>query len=107
LLTIKDNAAIASGTRILTEDSSYINVGGRSYSAPVVIGENTNLGMNCIILPGVTIGKNSIIGAGSVVVDSIPPNSVAVGNPAKVLTSVEIGKFILKEKMKNASEKQK
>ena len=40
--------------------------------------------MNCTILPGVTIGDNSVIGAGSVVTKDIPNNSVAVGNPAKV-----------------------
>jgi acetyltransferase-like isoleucine patch superfamily enzyme len=51
---------------------------------PVIIEDNVFIGMNCTILKGVTIGKNSVIGANSVVVTSIPSNSVAMGNPCKV-----------------------
>lgn len=51
----------------------------------VTLEENVWVGMGCIILKGVTIGKNSVIAAGSVVVNSIPPNCLAGGNPAKVL----------------------
>lgn len=54
-------------------------------SKPVVIGNNVWIGELCSILPGVTIGENSIIGANSVVTKSIPANSIAVGNPAKVI----------------------
>ncbi len=43
-----------------------------------------SVGASCTILPGVTIGDNCVIGAGSVVVKSIPQNAIAVGNPAKV-----------------------
>ena len=56
---------------------------------PVKIGKKVWIGSNCTILPGVKIGDNSIIGAGSVVVKSIPANSIAVGNPAKVIKNVE------------------
>ena len=52
--------------------------------SPVKIGINAWIGANCTILPGVTIGDNCVIGAGSVVVKSIPQNAIAVGNPAKV-----------------------
>ena len=52
---------------------------------PVKIGKNVWIGANCTILPGVTIGDNSVIGAGSVVVKSIAANVVAVGNPAQVV----------------------
>ena len=55
------------------------------YTAPVNIGDNCWIGANVTICPGVTIGKNSVIGAGSVVVHDIPANCVAVGNPARVL----------------------
>lgn len=44
--------------------------------------------MNAIILPGVTIGENCVIGAGSIVTKDIPANSVAVGNPARVISSI-------------------
>ena len=54
-------------------------------SKPVVIGNNVWIGELCSILPGVTIGENSIIGSNSVVTKSIPANSIAAGNPAKVI----------------------
>ncbi|WP_086350565.1 sugar O-acetyltransferase [Candidatus Enterococcus clewellii] len=58
------------------------------YSDPVVIEENCWIGANTTICPGVTIGKNSVIGAGSIVTKDIPENSVAVGNPCKVLREI-------------------
>lgn len=57
----------------------------RTYALPVKIEDNVWIGGGVIILPGVTIGKNSVIGAGSVVTRSIPENSVAFGNPCKVI----------------------
>lgn len=54
-------------------------------SAPVNIGDSVWLGESVIVLPGVTIGNNAIVGAGSVVTTDIPANAVAVGNPAKVI----------------------
>jgi acetyltransferase-like isoleucine patch superfamily enzyme len=54
-------------------------------SKPVVIEDNVFLGFNCIVLKGVTIGRNSVIGANSVVVSNIPANSLAMGNPCKLL----------------------
>ena len=51
----------------------------------VVIGKNVWIGANSVILPGVKIGNNSVIGAGSIVTEDVPPLSVAVGNPAKVI----------------------
>jgi maltose O-acetyltransferase len=52
---------------------------------PIVIEDNVWLGGGAIVLPGVTIGTNSVIGAGAVVTKDVPPNVVAVGNPAKVI----------------------
>ncbi|WP_308303877.1 DapH/DapD/GlmU-related protein, partial [Vibrio parahaemolyticus] len=51
------------------------------------IHDNVWLGEGVFVMPGVTIGKNSIIGAGSVVTKSIPENVIAVGNPAKIIKS--------------------
>ncbi len=58
------------------------------YNMPVHIGKNCWLGAGVIVLPGVTIGDNTVIGAGSVVTKDIPANCVAVGNPCKVLREI-------------------
>lgn len=57
---------------------------------PVVIEEEAHIGANSVVLAGVTIGKRTQIGAGSVVTKDIPPFSVAVGNPAKVIKKYNI-----------------
>ncbi|MCM1135259.1 MAG: sugar O-acetyltransferase [Clostridium sp.] len=59
------------------------------YTDPVTIGDNCWIGAGSVICPGVTIGENSVIGAGSVVVKDIPANSVAVGNPCRVVRAFE------------------
>ena len=53
--------------------------------APVFIGDNVFIGAGTIVLKGVTIGNNSVIGAGSVVTKNVPENSIAAGNPARVI----------------------
>lgn len=58
------------------------------YNLPIHIGKNCWLGAGVIVLPGITIGDNSVIGAGSVVTKDIPANVVAVGNPCKVLRPI-------------------
>lgn len=58
------------------------------YNMPVNIGKNCWLGAGVIVLPGVTIGDNSVIGAGSVVTKDIPSNVIAVGNPCRVLREI-------------------
>ncbi len=58
------------------------------YNLPVHIERNAWIGGGCFIMPGVTIGENSIIGAGSVVTKDIPANVIAVGTPAKVLRPI-------------------
>ena len=59
-----------------------------TYSAPIVLGKNVWIGSNATILQGVTIGDNSVIGAGAVVAQDIPANAVAVGVPAKVIRHI-------------------
>lgn len=58
------------------------------YSFPITIGDNVWIGGNVIILPGVSIGENSVIGAGSVVTRDIPANVVAFGSPCKVYREI-------------------
>lgn len=58
------------------------------YNIPVHIGKNCWLGAGVIVLPGVTIGDNTVIGAGSIVTKDIPANVVAVGNPCRVLRQI-------------------
>lgn len=58
------------------------------FNIPIHIGKNVWLGAHSVVLPGVSIGENSVIGAGSVVCKDIPANVVAVGNPCKVLRPI-------------------
>mgnify|MGYP000956399363 CR=1 FL=1 len=54
---------------------------------PIIIGNNVWIGASAVILPGVSVGEGSVVGAGSIVAKDIPPYSIAVGNPAKVIRS--------------------
>lgn len=91
---IGDHTMISSGCCIssinheLSSRNRYSSQEGDS--APVVIGKNVWLGMNVVVLPGVSIGDNSIIGAGSVLTRSVPSNEIWVGNPAKFVKKIEV-----------------
>lgn len=61
---------------------------GLEYAKPIKVGDNVWFGGNVCVLPGVTIGSNVVIGAGSVVTKDIPSNVVAVGNPCKVIRKI-------------------
>lgn len=61
---------------------------GCQFNMPIHIGRNCWLGAGVIVLPGVTIGDNTVIGAGSVVTKDIPANVVAVGNPCRILREI-------------------
>jgi acetyltransferase-like isoleucine patch superfamily enzyme len=91
-LTIGDAVGIGPGVRIIT--STHTDPGwerpimdGDIVFAPVVIGDGTDLGVGCTILPGVTIGRGVQVGAGAVVAEDLPDYAVAAGVPARVLRS--------------------
>jgi acetyltransferase-like isoleucine patch superfamily enzyme len=87
---IGNNCHITYGCVILSHDYTARILGKEkdSEGGKVVIGNNVFIGVNSVILPNVTIGDNSIIGAGSVVNRDIPPNVIAAGNPVQILRNL-------------------
>ncbi len=80
------NVTVASAGHPLDPD---LRRQGYQYNLPVRIGKNCWIGAGVVIVPGITIGDNVVIGAGSVVTKDLPSNVVAVGNPCRVLRSIE------------------
>lgn len=90
-ITIGNNVYIAPNVCIITEEHAMDvkqRVEGLEYTHPVTIGDNVWICVGAIVLPGVTIGSNSVIGAGSIVTKDIPSNSLAVGNPCQVIRTL-------------------
>ena len=93
ILSIGDHVTVAGGVQFVTHDGGVwvfrekepdIDVFG-----PIKIGNNVFIGFNSILMPGVTVADNVVIGAGSVVVSDVPPNSVVAGVPAKVIKTID------------------
>ena len=83
-ISIGNNVRVGANT--LISDSDWHSEDSRiGIPTPVIIGDNVWLGVNVIVLKGVNIGSNTIIGAGSVVTHDIPPDTIAAGNPCKVI----------------------
>jgi maltose O-acetyltransferase len=89
LISIGDNCIICPNVRLIAHDASTKYFLGFTKIGKIEILDNCFIGDSSIILPGVTIGPNTIVGAGSLVTHTLPPNVVAVGNPARVLSTVE------------------
>ncbi|CAM3828426.1 maltose acetyltransferase domain-containing protein [Rahnella victoriana] len=90
-VTIGDNVMFAPNVTLATAGHPIdpdIRITGQQFSLPIVIEDNVWLGTGVIVNPGVTIGRNSVIGAGSVVTKSIPPDVVAAGVPCRVLRPI-------------------
>lgn len=89
-ISIGDNVILAPRVHVLAHDASTKIFLNYTRVANTVIGNNVFIGANSVVLPGVTIGNNVVIGAGSVVSTDIPDNSVAVGNPARVVKPLSV-----------------
>lgn len=90
-VTIGDNVFIAPNVALYAAGHPVHPMSrnsGYEYGAPITIGDNVWIGGNTVILPGVTVGSGCVIGAGSVVTRDIPPNSIAAGNPCRVLREI-------------------
>jgi acetyltransferase-like isoleucine patch superfamily enzyme len=92
-ISIGRNCLIAANVTILDSDGHGLLPAERALvnpvSKPIIIEDNVWIGINAIVLKGVRIGQNSVIGAGSVVTRDVPPNCVVAGNPAQVIRSLD------------------
>ncbi len=95
---IGDNTLIGGNTKIFDNDFHPLEIEPRNQNdvesiavKPVVIGKNCFIGCNALILKGVVLGDGCVVGAGAVVSGTFPENSVIVGNPARVVKTIEQG----------------
>ncbi|MFV0305065.1 MAG: acyltransferase [Moheibacter sp.] len=88
-IVLGNNVGISSGCAIVSANHNNENHSIHDDAPPIKIGNNVFIYANSVVLPGVQIGDNVIIGAGSVVTKDIPSNSIAVGNPCKVIKQKE------------------
>jgi|SRR5665647_1555446 len=94
-ITIEDDVLLGCCVNFYVNNHDFsnpsipINDQGHLDSKPIVVQKGSWIGANTTILPGVTIGKNAVLGAGSVATKSIPDNVIAAGNPARVLNTIE------------------
>lgn len=100
LIEIGNNVTFSIRVTVLAHDASTKKSLGYTKIGRVIIGDNVFVGANATILPNVTIGDNSVIGANSVVSKHVPTNSVVVGNPARVICSLDEFKNKNSERMK-------
>lgn len=84
---IGSHVMVGAGTRIGDRDDHSDRLGTKD--APVEIADNVFIGMDCIVLKGVSIGENAVIAAGSIVTKDIPANSVAAGVPCRVIRTTK------------------
>lgn len=89
LITIGEDTGLSPGAVVMAHDASMRLHMGFTRIARVVIGNRVFVGAGAIIVPGTRIGDDSIVGAGAVVRGYVPPGSLVVGNPAKVVSDVE------------------
>jgi maltose O-acetyltransferase len=89
LISLGDNCTICPNVRMIAHDASTKKILGFTKMGRIDIKDDCFIGDSAIILPNTTIGPRSIVGAGSVVTKNVPPNMIAAGNPARIISSVE------------------
>jgi maltose O-acetyltransferase len=92
-ITIGDDVQIGTNVQLLTPTHPVDPEPRRAKweaARPITIGDNVWLGSGAIVLAGVSIGENTVVGAGAVVTRSLPANVVAVGNPARVVRTIDV-----------------
>ena len=89
LISIGARTTIAPSVKLIAHDASTKRHVGYSRFGRVDIGEDCFIGHSSIVMPGVTIGNRSVVGAGSVVTKDVPPNCIVAGNPAKVIYDLD------------------
>jgi acetyltransferase-like isoleucine patch superfamily enzyme len=89
LITIEDEATVGPFAVILAHDASMQRHLHRTLLSRVLIGRRAFIGASAVLLPGCTIGENAVVGAGAVVRGEIPPATVAIGNPAQVVSDLD------------------
>ena len=87
-INIGNNVRCGANT-VITDGDWHSDDNRTGQSKPVLLGDNVWLGLNAVVLKGVTIGENSVIGAGSIVTKDIPANVIAAGNPCRILKSIK------------------
>ena len=89
-ITLEDGVFIAPNVNIITENHAELpELRHNVYTKPVLIKRNAWIGAAAIILPGITIGENSIVAAGAVVTKDVPDNTIVAGNPAKFIRMIK------------------
>lgn len=98
LVKLGDHVAVSSGTSFITHDASpflFEDHPDMDVFGDIEVGDNTFIGIGCVILPATRIGKNCVVGAGSVVRGRVPDDSVVFGNPARVILKTAMMKKLL------------
>lgn len=88
-ITIEDNTMLAANVQLISNNHD-LKERAVITCKPIHIKRNCWIGAGATILPGITIGENSVVGAGSVVTKDVPDNSIVVGNPARVIKNIEL-----------------